>query len=683
MRARTGWSSVKLRLAAIGALLIAASVGLTVSLTLRSLQAHDERVALDLSLSHTRRIAKMMSSRLIALQLALRAAAERMPVHEPIDEAIALDFLVSKTLLSSLFDTQFVSTPEGRMVALLDNQGVRPNIDIGDRAYFRDTVQQRRPMISPPMVGRVSKEPVIMLTLPVYDKQGTLHAVIGGSLRLATRGLMPEATDVDEDDPAHTVIIDSQARVIAHPDRTWLMRDAAQDPALVEAIGHWTAQGRPVEQAGLAGRFGDQLVSLAGVPDADWVVVRSAPVATVLAGSELAQRRALLLGAGVACGGGMLLLMATLHMLKPLRRIEACTVEVLAGRPVDAVPWPNGTSELGQLSQVLKRSLQARAQSDASSREVLDRLQAVMARSPVGIAFTRNLQLEEVSAHFHQLLGHPQGALVGKPTSVIYPSDRFYLSLLERCAAAFASGQPFDEEIEFLRRDGSRFWGRQQGQPLRWDEVGAGAIWILEDVTQQRLERETLAWASSHDALTGLANRAEFEHRLQTRCQERRGVEPSSALFIDLDRFKAVNDRAGHAEGDAVLVAVARTLERLVRQDDCVARMGGDEFAVLLMACDSADAVRVAEKMRAAIENLEVPWPTGALNVGASLGVVELVAELPDAAAVMAAADTACYGAKHGGRNGVRIHGSPANRCAEGEPAVPHPPKRIEPESVR
>ena len=656
MKASTGWYSVKLHLALIGALLIAGSVGLTVTLTLRTLQAHDERMALDLSLSHTRRIAKMMSSRLVALQLALRAAAERMPVSEPIDEQVALDFLLNQPVLASMFDSQFVTTPEGRTLALLDDMAVRPNIDISDRPYFRDTVRLGRPIISPPIIGRSSKEPMIVMTLPMYDKQGLLHAVLGGSMKLATRALMPEATAADEDDPSRTVILDGHGHVIAHPDREWLMRDAAQESSLAGAIADWVAQGRPIEQAGLAGRFDNQLVSIAGVPDAEWLVVHSAPVAAVLAGSALAQRRALQLGAAVALGGGFLLLIATLVMLRPLRRIEACTVEVLQGRPVDAVSWPSGASELGQLSQVLKRSLQARMQADASGREVLDRLQAVMARSPVGIAFTRNQHLEEASAHFHQLLGYPPGALIGKPTGVIYPSDEFHQSLRGRYGAAFSMGQPYDEEIEFLRRDGSRFWGRQQGQPVRWGDVPAGTVWTLEDVTQQRQQREKLAWSSSHDALTGLANRADFERRLQTQCEERRGHEPSSALFIDLDRFKAVNDRAGHAAGDAALVAVARALERLVRQEDCVARLGGDEFAVLLMACDGADAARVAEKMRAAIEALHVPWPTGKLSVGASLGVVQLGPQLTDAAAVLAAADAACYAAKHGGRNGVRVH---------------------------
>jgi diguanylate cyclase len=282
-------------------------------------------------------------------------------------------------------------------------------------------------------------------------------------------------------------------------------------------------------------------------------------------------------------------------------------------------------------------------------------LQAVMERSPVGIAFTRNRQLEAVSEHFHQLLGYPTGALVGQPTGVIYASEEFYQALRTRYAEAFGAGRPYEEEIEFVRRDGSRFWGRQQGQPVRWGDVPAGAIWTLEDVTVQRTQRESLAWNSSHDALTALTNRAEFERRLGSHCNNRRR-EPTSALFIDLDRFKAVNDSAGHAAGDAVLVAVARVLEQQVRQADTVARLGGDEFAVLLSACDAAGAMRVAEKMRAAVETLRLPWAGATLDVGASIGVVELDASLSDVAAVLAAADAACYAAKRDGRNGVRLH---------------------------
>ena len=656
------WGSLKLRLAVIGALLIAASVALTVGLTLRSVAMHDEAAALDLSLVQTRRMARLISTRLVSLQLSLRSAGERFDTRKPPEADGARRFLAERAELSSQFDTLFVGRPDGQVIAFLEGNAVRtPELHIGDRPYFRETVQQGRPIISQPIVGRASNEPVVMLTMPLRGPGGAIVAVIGGSLRLATRDLMAEITADDDDDPSRTVITDAQGRVLSHPDRQWLMRDAALEPTLRGAMAHWITQGRPIEPSGLAGRFDDQLVSMAGVPDAEWMVVRSAPMAIVMIGGRQAELQALWIGAAVALCGGVLLLTITFVMLRPLRAIERCVLELTQGRSVDAAAWPRPNNELGRLASGLQRALEERLRADGASREMLDRLQAVMANSPVGIGFTRGSKYVAVSAHFHHLLGYPNGALVGQASRGIYASGAFYDELGPRVASAFAQQQPFDEETEFLRHDGGHFWGRLRGLPVRWGDPSAGTIWTLEDVTQQRQHRETLAWASSHDALTQLVNRAEFERRLASQCHNRRR-EPSSALFIDLDRFKAVNDSAGHAAGDAVLVAVARLLEQQVRQADTVARLGGDEYAILLNACDSASAAHVAEKMRAAVEALRVPWAETTLAVGASIGVVELDPKLADVAAVLAAADAACYAAKHGGRNGVRVHGAGTRR---------------------
>ncbi len=657
------WNSVKVRLAAIGALLIALAVALTVGLTLRTVDAQDEQVALDLSLAQTRKMAKLISSRLVSLQLALRAAADRLDTRGPIDSRLSTNFLSERSVLASQFDTLFVSGIDGVVLAFRDGPVVStPVLAIGDRPYFSQTLLQQRPIISPPIVGRASTEPVVILTMPVRGKDGNIVAVIGGGLRLATRDLMPEITAADEGDPAHTVIVDANGRVLSHPDHHWLMIDAAKDPALSGAMAHWAAQGRPIEPSGLSARFDGELVALAGVPDADWLVLRSAPVDVVLAGARSAQRSALFVGAAVALGGGLLLLGATFFMLRPLRGIERCAVEWMSGQAPAANAWPRPNNELGQLSRVLQAALQARADADAAGRELLDRLQAVMSHAPVGIGFTRDRKFEAVSAHFHRLLGYPQGTLVGQPPRIIYASDEFYDGLGARVGAAFGANQAFDEEVEFLRRDGSHFWGRVQGQPVRWSDAAAGTIWTLEDVSLQRAQRETLSWAGSHDALTRLVNRAEFERRLAAQCADRRRHEPVAALFVDLDRFKAVNDSAGHAAGDAVLIAVARSLEAQVRHADTVARLGGDEFAVLLTSCDREGAAGVAEKMRAAIDALRVPWAGEALSVGASVGVVQLDASLPDVAATLAAADAACYAAKHAGRNCVRVHGVAALR---------------------
>ena len=220
-----------------------------------------------------------------------------------------------------------------------------------------------------------------------------------------------------------------------------------------------------------------------------------------------------------------------------------------------------------------------------------------------------------------------------------------------------------------MRRDGSRFWGRLQGTPVRANDAGAGTIWTLDDVTRTRRQREALSWSSTHDALTQLVNRAEFERRLRALVGNRRRF-PVSALFIDLDHFKAINDTAGHAAGDRVLIDVARLFGEQVREDDTVARLGGDEFAVLLQGCERDNAARVAEKMRAAVESYRLPWKGRELTLGASFGVVELDGSVPTLEAVMAAADAACYDAKRAGRNAIRVHRGGASGAPAGQSAA-------------
>jgi diguanylate cyclase (GGDEF)-like protein len=127
-------------------------------------------------------------------------------------------------------------------------------------------------------------------------------------------------------------------------------------------------------------------------------------------------------------------------------------------------------------------------------------------------------------------------------------------------------------------------------------------------------------------------------------------------MFVDLDHFKPINDAAGHAAGDDALRQVAQLLEEEVRQSDTVARMGGDEFAILLPGCSLRRAQSIAEKVRSAIEMWRLERRGKVFRIGASIGIVELTPGLMDVAAVLHAADTACYQAKHAGRNRVMVY---------------------------
>jgi diguanylate cyclase (GGDEF)-like protein/PAS domain S-box-containing protein len=312
---------------------------------------------------------------------------------------------------------------------------------------------------------------------------------------------------------------------------------------------------------------------------------------------------------------------------------------------------------LASIAAAWRGFVQRRRAASAGNRELLGKLQAVMAHAPVGIGFTRNQRFEMLSEQFNRMIGYAEGEMIGRSARDIFVSDDAYLGLGVLVRKAFSAGLPLDTEIEFVRRNGERFWGRLQSSPVRWGDPNAGTIWTLEDVTETRHQREALAWSSTHDALTELVNRPEFERRLAQMVGNRRR-DAGSALFIDLDRFKAVNDSAGHAAGDHLLIDIARLLLDQVRSSDTVARLGGDEFAVLLPACDRNGAALIAEKMRAAIEAHRLDWCGQRFGVGASFGVIQLDRSMPDVPAALAAADAACYAAKRGGRNRIQVHRS-------------------------
>jgi diguanylate cyclase (GGDEF)-like protein len=209
-----------------------------------------------------------------------------------------------------------------------------------------------------------------------------------------------------------------------------------------------------------------------------------------------------------------------------------------------------------------------------------------------------------------------------------------------------------------VRRDGSRFWGQLMGAPVSQNDPGAGTIWTLGDVSDERRKRNALSWAATHDALTNIANRHEFESQLAEHLRDRRKRESACVLYVDLDGFKAVNDAAGHAAGDQLLRDVASLLLARIRAIDLAARLGGDEFAVLLHACGLATAMNVAEQIRIRVDAHSLVWQGAHFRVGVSIGVVQVDETYADVAAVLAAADAACYAAKHAGRNRVRSGGA-------------------------
>jgi diguanylate cyclase (GGDEF)-like protein/PAS domain S-box-containing protein len=183
----------------------------------------------------------------------------------------------------------------------------------------------------------------------------------------------------------------------------------------------------------------------------------------------------------------------------------------------------------------------------------------------------------------------------------------------------------------------------------------AGAVIVFRNVTELRALGRELAYQATHDPMTGLYNRQEFEHRLQTALDLAREGGPVAALcYMDLDLFKVINDTCGHLAGDELLRQLSNLIRTRVRREDSLARVGGDEFAILLPACTLDDAERIAEKVRTTVHDFRFVWEDKSLAVGVSIGVVPVAADSGDLNDVFRGADVACRIAKEAGRN--RLH---------------------------
>ncbi len=191
----------------------------------------------------------------------------------------------------------------------------------------------------------------------------------------------------------------------------------------------------------------------------------------------------------------------------------------------------------------------------------------------------------------------------------------------------------------------------------------AGIVVTFRDVSEIRALADHLSHQARHDPLTNLVNRREFELRLEQALLRAQQEEQQHALcFLDLDRFKIVNDTCGHAAGDELLVQLVARLKNQIRSNDLLARLGGDEFGLLLENCPLKKAQAIAEELRGSVNSFVFVWEGQSFNVGVSIGMVMIDSRCGTLSEVIAMADAACYSAKDGGRNRVHLYAANAGR---------------------
>ena len=254
-------------------------------------------------------------------------------------------------------------------------------------------------------------------------------------------------------------------------------------------------------------------------------------------------------------------------------------------------------------------------------------------------------------------IGQTFGALIG----FVDDHDRRPLpDPVQQCLAGGARVSLGRRALLIARARGEELGVEATASPIRdADGAVAGCAVVLHDVSELRGLTQQMSYQASHDALTGLVNRREFERRLGEALEvARAGRQSHVVCYLDLDRFKAVNDTSGHLAGDNMLREVAALIREAVRDSDTVARLGGDEFGILLVGCPLEKARQIADDVWRAIGEYRFVWKDRIFSVGVSIGLVEVTGESQSIEEILSAADSACYVAKRQGDSHVHVYSS-------------------------
>ena len=320
--------------------------------------------------------------------------------------------------------------------------------------------------------------------------------------------------------------------------------------------------------------------------------------------------------------------------------------------------------------------------------------QVLFDHAMVGIVFLRDRHLTRCNRHFELMLGYEPGELQGRSSRVWYTNDADWQSVGERSRGPLSQGLAFADEITLYKKDGSSVVCDVRSKALDPEQPNSGSVWITMDITERkkaqaaleqmhqqlehvvqqrthelsetvhnlhqeikhrRQDQERIHWLAHYDALTGLPNRTLLAERSRIAIDTARHHHtPLAVIFLDLDHFKHINDSLGHGVGDALLVAIAKRLRTLVRDNDTVCRLGGDEFILLLPGANAQGAERVANKL---LEASRKPYQidTHELTMAPSMGIALYPDDGDDFDTLSQCADVAMYRSKLDGRNTYRF----------------------------
>lgn len=283
----------------------------------------------------------------------------------------------------------------------------------------------------------------------------------------------------------------------------------------------------------------------------------------------------------------------------------------------------------------------------------IEEISIILDNEMIGGMMLKDRKIVWCNTAVSRILGYPPSMLLGSSTKMLFADEKMF-DTLGRDAYPLKVGKPYRTQFEMKKVDGSKIWIDISGAAISYDKHLS--LWLLNDISKQKILEDELKHKVNHDYLTGLNSRDWFMNQALIELNRaNRFSSPLSLLMLDIDFFKAVNDTHGHQVGDIALKSVADIAKSTLRDFDICARLGGEEFAVLLPETNKSQAYEVAERLRLAIENSKVPLPSGGLplTMTISIGVSSMTSKDDNIDVLISKADKALYEAKKTGRNKV------------------------------
>ena len=584
----------------------------------------------------------------------LRAIADSLAASGAHDGPSLQRFLAAQTVLGKEFYSSGVVDIDGIVLASVSPFKPQAGLNVKGRPYFERTLATRRSVISSPLNGSISGMPIVVVTQPVFDAHGGVRYVLAASVNLRQPDFLGRLGSLKPGTGGYLYIMTSEGVIVEHPDKSRIMQHIeAHGPVSVPTRS--AMQGYEGWMTGTTTQGVDALFAYHRIASTGWILASVYPMSEAFAPLHAIRSKILLAAVLLAALAGLAGWRVVLRLLRPLERLRRQVHQIRRQRLGIEALQIERRDEIGDLSRDFYSLVAEREIAEAQTRDSERRLKLLTDHVPVVIVYIdREHRYQFINATFERWFGvSARESLMHSMREVL--GEEAYQLREQHLLRAF-EGEEVDYEFTVDNEAGERTFHTSYVPDVGESGAVEGVYGLIHEITKTKAMHTALQFAAATDTLTGIANRRRFDEQLAQSMQRTRAARAPMALaYLDIDRFKAINDSLGHKAGDEVLKEFASRLVRSVRASDLVARLAGDEFVIILQGVNGAAEVRqVGAKI---VDAIRQPFElaSGPLPVTTSIGIAIFREGALTPAQLLDLADQALYAAKGQGRDGVAL----------------------------